>query len=140
MKFFATLLTLGLLTAGLSAEAQTKVPPRRPATPPARPVMKNAGVKDGFLMQAGKVMHTQHGHTAPVSALTALPNGTKVQADGVVILADGSTVQLQEGDYMSLSGRLTTIRMKAEQDSLMQAAQMGKDGKSKSKTKIKSKR
>jgi hypothetical protein len=137
MKFFSTLLTLGLLTLGVAAQAQTRPAPRKAAVP-QRPVMRNAGVKDGVVMQQSKVMITENGHTMPLTApeVRTFPNGTKVQADGVVVMADGNTTQLQEGDYMSLSGRITTARMKAEQDSLMQAAKMGQD----SKTKIKSKR
>jgi hypothetical protein len=132
MKFYSTLLTLGLLTLGVAAQAQTRPAPRK-AVPPQRPVLKNAGMKDGFLMQEGKVMHTENGHTMPVTALTTLPAGIKVQPDGVVIMADGSTTQLQNGDYMSPSGRLTTMRMKAEQDSLAKAAQLDPKGKNKKK-------
>ncbi|GAB3842741.1 DUF6799 domain-containing protein [Hymenobacter jeollabukensis] len=132
MKFSSTLLTLGLLTLGIAAQAQTRPAPRKAAVP-QRPVMKNAGVKDGFMMQDGKVMHTENGHTMPVAALTALPSGVKVQPDGVVIMADGSTAQLQNGDYMSPSGRLTTMRMKAEQDSLAKAAMLDPKGKNKKK-------
>ncbi|OON71078.1 DUF6799 domain-containing protein [Hymenobacter sp. CRA2] len=132
MKFFSTLLTLGLLTLGVAVQAQTRPAPRRAAVP-QRPVMGTAGVKDGFAMKEGKVMHTQNGHTMPVGALVTLPNGTKVQPDGVVILADGSTAQLQEGDYMSPSGRMTTARMKAEQDSLARAAQQDLKNKGKKK-------
>lgn len=130
MKFSTTFLTVSLLVLGFTAQAQTRPAPRKAAAP-QRPVMKNAGVKDGFLMQDGKVMHTANGFTMPVAALTTLPSGVKVQPDGVVILADGSTTQLQNGDYMSLSGRLLTVRMKAEQDSLMKAAQMDPKGKKK---------
>lgn len=134
MKFSSTLLTLGLLTLGVAAQAQTRPAPRKAAVP-QRPVMKNAGVKDGFMMSEGKVMHTENGHTMAVAALTTLPNGIKVQPDGVVIMADGSTTQLQNGDYMSLSGRLTTMRMKAEQDSLAKAAMADPKGKKKKKGK-----
>ncbi|RAK62717.1 DUF6799 domain-containing protein [Hymenobacter edaphi] len=132
MKFSSTLLTLGLLTLGIAAQAQTRPAPRKAAVP-QRPVMKNAGVKDGFMMQDGKVMHTENGHTMPVGALTTLPSGVKVQPDGVVIMADGSTAQLQNGDYMSPSGRLLTMRMKAEQDSLAKAAMLDPKGKNKKK-------
>ncbi|UYZ58280.1 DUF6799 domain-containing protein [Hymenobacter latericus] len=139
MKVLFSLLTLGALTLTLSAEAQTRPAPRKPATPPQRPVLKNAGVKDGVLMQQGKVMVTQHGHTSELTApnIMSFPNGTKVQADGVVVMADGNTSQLQEGDYMSLSGRITTARMKAEQDSLIQAVKSGQSGKAKVKSKRK---
>lgn len=135
MKFFSTLLTLGLLTLGVAVQAQTRPAPRGKAAVPPRPVLKDAGVKDGFQMVDGKVMHTENGHTMPVAALTTLPNGIKVQPDGVVVMTDGSTTQLQNGDYMSPSGRLQTLRMKAEQDSLMRAAQMDPKGKKKKKDK-----
>ncbi|MCC3160734.1 hypothetical protein LJ737_26090 [Hymenobacter sp. 15J16-1T3B] len=132
MKFSSTLLTLGLLTLGIAAQAQTRPAPRKAAVP-QRPVMRNAGMKDGFMMTDGKVMHTENGHTMPVAALTTLPSGVKVQPDGVVIMADGSTTQLQNGDYMSPSGRLLTARMKAEQDSLAKAAVLDPKGKNKKK-------
>ncbi|KUG05879.1 DUF6799 domain-containing protein [Solirubrum puertoriconensis] len=139
MKILFSLLTLGALALTLSAQAQTRPAPRKAATPAPRPVMKNAGVKDGVTMQQGKVMVTEHGHTVELTApnIKDFPNGTKVQADGVVVMADGNTSQLQEGDYMSLSGRITTARMKAEQDSLMQAVKAGQSGKAKVKSKRK---
>ncbi|AYA37887.1 hypothetical protein D3Y59_13045 [Hymenobacter oligotrophus] len=139
MKIISSLLVLGALALTLSAQAQTRPAPRKAATPPPRPVLKNAGVKDGVLMKQGKVMITENGFTSELTApnIKSFPNGTKVQADGVVVLADGNTSQLQEGDYMSLSGRLTTARMKAEQDSLMQAVKGGQSGKAKMKSKRK---
>jgi hypothetical protein len=45
---------------------------------------------------------------------------------------------MKEGDYLSLSGRLTTVAMKAEQDSLAQAAKMDPKGKGKKGKKKKS--
>ncbi|WP_400192932.1 DUF6799 domain-containing protein [Hymenobacter sp. B81] len=137
MKRFSTLLALALLAVGLQAQAQTKPAGRR--TPPPRPVLKNAGVRDGVTMTGGKVMLTENGFTSPLAEARSLPNGTKLAADGTVTMTDGTTVQLKEGDYMSLSGRLTTMAMKAEQDSLMRAAKMDPKGKSKSKMKRKNK-
>ncbi|KAA9332984.1 hypothetical protein F0P96_08340 [Hymenobacter busanensis] len=133
MKLFTTLLTVALLAAGLSTQAQTKPAARR--TPPPRPVVKNAGVRDGVMMVDGKVMLTENGHTNQLAEPRTLTNGTKIAADGTVTKADGSTVTLVNGDYMSLSGRLTTAAMKAEQDSLMQAAKMDPKGKMKMKKK-----
>ena len=54
-----------------------------------------------------------------------------MQPDGTVMMADGTTVRLQEGDYMSLTGRMTTRAMKAEQDSLQQVQLMKAKGKKK---------
>ncbi|GAA4390638.1 DUF6799 domain-containing protein [Hymenobacter koreensis] len=133
MKLFSTFLTLALLALGLSTQAQTKPAARR--TPPPRPVLKNAGVRDGVTMTEGKVMHTQNGHTAALSEPLTLVNGTKINVDGTVTMTDGRTVTLVNGDYMSLSGRLTTAAMKAEQDSLIQAAKLDPKGKMKIKKK-----
>lgn len=119
----ATLLLVGAIA--FQAEAQTKVPPRRGSIQPkARVVSQGETMKDGFLMKDGKLLQTINAHTESLSQESALVNGTKVQPDGNVTMADGSSVRLQEGDYMSPTGRLTTRAMKAEQDSLQQVQMM----------------
>ncbi|RFP66737.1 hypothetical protein D0N36_01240 [Hymenobacter lapidiphilus] len=121
-----------LLAGTLAAQAQTKVPAaRRGAQPKARVVSNGATMKDGFLMKDGKVLETRNAHTGAITAESALVNGTKVQPDGTIMMADGTTVRLQEGDYMSLTGRMTTRAMKAEQDSLKQVQVMKAKGKKK---------
>lgn len=121
MKLLITLVAALLLGGTGAAQAQTKTPPaRRAAQPKARVVAKGETMKDGFLMKDGKVLETRNAHTGALTAESALVNGTKVQPDGTIMMADGTTVRLQEGDYMSLTGRMTTRAMKAEQDSLMQ--------------------
>jgi hypothetical protein len=132
---FSFLLTLGLATVGVAAQAQTKVPPRRAVAPRGKVVVREGvTMKDGVVMQGGKVLVTQQGHTNPLTESMALTNGTKIMADGTVTMADGSSVILKEGDVLSLSGRLTTTAMKAEQDSLMMLSKNGK-GKMKLKSK-----
>ncbi|UOQ54023.1 DUF6799 domain-containing protein [Hymenobacter cellulosivorans] len=132
---FSFMLTLGLALTGVAAQAQTKVAPRRAVAPkPKEVVREGVTLKDGVVMQEGKVLVTQQGHTTSLTDATTLTNGTKIMANGTVTKPDGSTVTLQEGDMMSLSGRLTTKAMKAEQDSLMM---MAKNGKGKAKVKRK---
>ncbi|WP_426489889.1 DUF6799 domain-containing protein [Hymenobacter sp. 102] len=129
MKLFPTLCAALLLTslATLSAEAQTKLPPRRPVQPrPKAAAPVGVTMKDGFLMKDGKVMVTRDAHTEPLTTETSVVNGTKINASGLVTMPNGTTTTLKEGDYMSLTGRLTTMAMKAEQDSLMQLAKNGK--------------
>ncbi len=75
-------------------------------------------MKDGATMKGGKVILTELGHTLPLAADKTLINGTKITVAGVVTTPDGTTTQLQEGDHMSLSGRVTTKSAIAEQDSL----------------------
>jgi hypothetical protein len=136
MKLNASLVAVLLLSAaGLTAQAQSKLPARKPVAPRQKVVIKGETLKDGAVMKGGKVLFTQQGQTNTVTEPVTLVNGTKIMADGTVTMADGSTAMLKEGDVLSLSGRLTTMAMKAEQDSL---ALMAKSGK-KSKVKVKSK-
>lgn len=130
-------LVLGLLLAvgSLAAQAQTKLPPRKPVQPRAKMVAKGATLKDGVMMKDGKVLLTQQGLTNPISQETSLVNGTKIQPDGTVTMTNGTSVMMKEGDYMSLTGRLTTMAMRAEQDSLAQLAKTGGKGKVKVKKK-----
>ncbi|MBT9392933.1 hypothetical protein KLP40_07150 [Hymenobacter sp. NST-14] len=121
MNVRSTLMATLLLVAAsaLQAQAQTKAPARRGGVQPkARMVAKGVTMKDGYLMKEGKVLETRDAHTGNLSTDVTLVNGTKVAADGTVTMADGTTTTLQEGDYMSLTGRLTTRAMKMEQDSL----------------------
>ncbi|HEX8427922.1 DUF6799 domain-containing protein [Hymenobacter sp.] len=130
---FVLALLLGL--GSLAAQAQTKLPPRKPVQPKGKVVSKGISVKDGVMMKEGKVLMTQSGITSPVTQEASLVNGTKISPDGTVTMANGTTATLKEGDYMSLSGRLTTAASKAQQDSLMQATKDNSKSKSKSKKK-----
>ncbi|WP_324674283.1 DUF6799 domain-containing protein [Hymenobacter sp. GOD-10R] len=125
------LLLLGSITA--TAHAQTKVAPRKPAAPKLRMVSNGATMKDGVTVKEGKVLVTQQGLTSSLTQEMTLTNGTKISPAGAVTMANGSTVTMQEGDMLSLSGRLTTAAMKAEQDSLLMASKEPAKGKSKKK-------
>ena len=115
------LLALAFTTSAVAASAQTKLPPRRAAATP-RPKPATPGVatlKDGLMLKGGKVMVTQMGQTTPLTQEMSLTNGTKITPAGSVVTAAGVGTQLQEGDIVSLSGRLTTSAQKAAQDSLL---------------------
>ena len=123
-----------LLTLGcIAAQAQTKVPARKPAALKPRVASNGATMKDGVMMKDGKVLLTQQGLTNPLTQDLTLTNGTKVSPTGSVTLASGTTTTLKEGDMMSLSGRITTATMKAEQDSLLMASKEPGKGKVKKK-------
>jgi len=130
---FALAALLGL--GSIAAQAQTKLPPRKPVQPKGKVVSKGPSVKDGVTLKDGKVLMTQSSLTTTVTQEMALVNGTKIRPDGTVTMTDGTTTTLKEGDYMSLSGRLTTAAYKAQQDSLMQAAKDNSKSKSKKKKK-----
>ncbi|SMB84082.1 hypothetical protein SAMN00120144_0808 [Hymenobacter roseosalivarius DSM 11622] len=114
------LLTFALTTSAVSASAQAKMPPRKVAAPRPKPVTPGvATLKDDVMMKEGKVLVTQMGQTRALTQEMSLTNGTKITPTGSVVTAAGGSAQLQEGDMMSLSGRLTTSAQKAEQDSLL---------------------
>ncbi|MBG8555245.1 DUF6799 domain-containing protein [Hymenobacter guriensis] len=126
-----------LLAAGCwsSALAQTKLPPRRTVAPKAKATApKGVTMKEGFTVKEGKVLVTRNGLTSTVAQPEKLVNGTTIKSDGTVILRDSTHVMMKEGDELSLSGRLTTKAMQAEQDSLMNVV------KENTKMKLKSKR
>ena len=135
MNKIPALALMALLGLGsVAAQAQTKIPPRKPVQPKAKVASNGPSIKDGVTLKDGKVLMTQSSLTTTVTQETALINGTKIRPDGTVTMTDGTTTTLKEGDYMSLSGRLTTAAYKAQQDSLLQAAKdnsKGKKGKKK---------
>lgn len=142
------LLLGGLLLLGQPGQAQTTTPaavtPAQPGTPaPAQPgarrplaprrvvAPRRAGVaaptraktsgvmaKDGLTMQDGRVVLTELGLTAPIQQDKRLLNGTLITTKGQVTNAEGVTSQMAEGDYVSLTGRLTSKRELVEADSV----------------------
>ncbi|GAA4016297.1 hypothetical protein GCM10022408_32150 [Hymenobacter fastidiosus] len=138
MKLKVSLIAaLAVVGAGLTVQAQTKLAPRRTAAPRQKIVSQGETLKDGLVMKEGKVLFTRQGQTNTVTQPVLLINGTRIKADGTVIMTDSSKAMLKEGDMISLSGRMTTMAMKLEQDSLMMVAKNG--GAKKSKVKIKKK-
>jgi hypothetical protein len=119
-NLFRGALTLGLLFGLTTAQAQSKLPPRRPATPPKRLAANNAGVKDGATMKGGVIIFTELGRSTPLAADKKLVNGTTITTSGLVTTPDGTTTQINEGDHVSLTGRLTTRTEIVEADSLRQ--------------------
>ncbi|MBD2723767.1 MULTISPECIES: DUF6799 domain-containing protein [Hymenobacter] len=110
-----------LVMQGTVAQAQTKLPPRRPGgAVPARVKLAatGEGVKDGLTMQKGRIILTEFGVTNPLTADKQLLNGTTISTTGLVTSKDGTTTQINEGDHVSLSGRVTSRREMVVADSL----------------------
>lgn len=116
----ALVLGIGCCVAAGQAHAQTAAPTaaRKGVQPKPRVTPKGETMKEGFMMKDKRVLMTRSGLTAPLQTDETLPSGVKVAANGAVTMTDGRTVQLQEGDYLSPTGRLTTLAMRTEQDSL----------------------
>lgn len=118
--FFWRFLTL-LFFTGLVAQAQTKLPPRRPggAVPARAKLAANGeGRKDGLTMDKGRVILTELGVSNPLTADKKLINGTTISTTGLVTATNGTTTQINEGDHVSLSGRVTSRREIVVADSL----------------------
>ncbi|WP_310394808.1 DUF6799 domain-containing protein [Hymenobacter sp.] len=118
---FHCLFVAVLLGEAATAQAQTKLPPRRTGgvAPRPRMVATGVGLKDGLTMQKGRVVLTELGVTNPLTADKKLINGVRISPTGLVTAKDSSTIQMAEGDVVSLTGRVTSRASIAEADSLL---------------------
>lgn len=100
------------------APRRAVAPPRRGGVQPTRAKTNGVMAKDGVTLTNGRVMYTELGLTAPLAEDKKFINGTTVSPTGLITSASGTTTQLAEGDYASLSGRITTKREMVEADSV----------------------
>ena len=100
------------------APRRVVAPRRAGATPAGRPKTSGVMAKDGLTMQSGRVVLTELGLTAPIQQDKRLLNGTLITTKGQVTNVEGVTSQMAEGDYVSLTGRLTSKREIVEADSV----------------------
>ena len=94
------------------------VAPRRSGAAPVRARTNGVMAKDGLTMKDGRVELTELGLTDPLTEDKRLLNGTVITPKGQVTSASGELSQMAEGDYVSLTGRLTTKRELVEADSV----------------------
>ncbi|GAB3877504.1 hypothetical protein GCM10028824_37700 [Hymenobacter segetis] len=99
------------------AQAQTARPGRVQPKPRVA-AATTEGIKDGISMQKGRVVLTELGISNPLTADKKLINGTTITPAGVVTASDGTTTQITEGDYVSLTGRVTSRKAIADADSI----------------------
>lgn len=127
------LLVAGCLLAAYGAQAQSRPVPHGRVAPKPRAKAGAGMVKDGVMLKDGKLIATEMGMTNPVAGDKTLRNGTVITAAGVVTGKDGTTTQLKEGDYVSLTGRVETRVEMAAQDSIqkLQAYDLKHPGKRK---------
>lgn len=62
--------------------------------------------RDGYFIQNGKVMSFRNGNVTEITTDTTLDNGTRIMADGTVIMKDGTRSRLGEKQWMTTDGRL----------------------------------
>ncbi len=66
-----------------------------------------AGDMDGIMMQNGKVMMMKAGKAAgPMTSDMTMANGTKVTTAGLMIMKDGTQVEMKDGQMMMMDGKI----------------------------------
>ena len=100
------------------APRRAVAPRRAGAVAPTRARTSGVMAKDGLTLQNGRVILTELGLTAPIEQDKRLLNGTLITTKGLVTNVEGVTSQMAEGDYVSLTGRLTSKREMVEADSV----------------------
>ncbi|WP_220235689.1 DUF6799 domain-containing protein [Hymenobacter ginsengisoli] len=100
------------------APRRVVAPRRAGAAAPTRAKTNGVMAKDGLTLQDGRMVLTELGRTAPIEQDKRLLNGTLITTKGQVTSVEGATTQLAEGDYVSLTGRITSKREMVEADSV----------------------
>jgi hypothetical protein len=60
--------------------------------------------QDHILMQGGRIMIMRNGEMKPMNEEITMPDGTKVSIEGMVLMPDGTTRMMAEGETMLLQG------------------------------------
>ena len=109
---------LGIFLLGSTAVQAQTARPGRVQPKPRVTASAVEGVKDGLSMQKGRVVLTELGISNPLTADKKLINGTTITPAGLVTTPDGTATQINEGDHVSLTGRVTTRKAIADADSI----------------------
>lgn len=73
------------------------------------------GDDDMVTMKDGRVMTMRGGSLAPLEEEITLPDGTRVQTDGTVVMNDGSTRVMTEGETLYKDGRVMDMANKPDE-------------------------
>ena len=92
-----------LLVAGTCTTAAVAQDSTKSATPKTE---KSHEMKDCVAMKDGKVVVMKGTNVTVLDKDLTLPNGTTIKADGSVKMADGTAMQLKEGEALDMEGKL----------------------------------
>jgi len=66
-----------------------------------------AGDMDGIMMEHGKMMMMKMGKPAgPMTSDMTMSNGTKVTTAGLMIMGDGTKLEMKDGEMMMMDGKI----------------------------------
>jgi hypothetical protein len=72
--------------------------------------------QDEFVtMKDGRVLTMRDGNLTPLQEETTLPDGTRVQVDGTVVMNDGSRRAMMEGETLYMGGRIMDMANKPDE-------------------------
>lgn len=94
---------LALLCYGSAAQAQT--------APMAKTGEMAQPEHDHMMMHDGKMTMMHDGQPSPMTKTMTLRNGTKVMADGTVLLKNGKKTMLKEGQEIGTDGKMHADKM-----------------------------
>ncbi len=67
---------------------------------------KTSKLKDGVMMKDGKMFVVKNGEESEMIKAVIMSNGTKVLVNGEVISKNGETTKLENGDSVTMSGKI----------------------------------
>lgn len=108
------ILSLGFVTFGVAQEKpQNENPAKKTETAEEGSA---AMAKNGILMRDDKLIQIKNGETIPVNDTMEMKNGTKVMADGTVMMKNGETMKLENGDKVTMKGKVIKVKSKKEKN------------------------
>lgn len=115
MKFFAAIIPALALAGTIQvAQAQSPVMKEEGHMPKKGKPMESKGMmRDCVLMKDGKMMTMKDGKTMPMTETMTMNNGTKVMANGHVMMAGGKSMMLQNGQCVLMDGHVVKDKMKS---------------------------
>ncbi|KAA9340703.1 DUF6799 domain-containing protein [Adhaeribacter soli] len=76
--------------------------------------MPSNAMREGVMMEGDKILITRNGQTTIMTKDTTFANGTMIMSNGMVKMADGTTMNMKNGDRMDMNGNMMQGRMSQE--------------------------
>ena len=65
---------------------------------------------DLVMMKKGKMMLVRNGEMKSMDMVVTMSNGTRVLMDGTIVMPDGTSRRLMDGEAMTMDGEFTTVK------------------------------
>lgn len=106
-KLLFTILASAFVFVGTAnAQTQTTTKTKAKGEMKDQPMQSNA-LRDGVMMQGGKLIVMKEGQASVMTEDMTLSNGTVIMKDGSIKKADGTTMMLKNGDQIDMAGTMS---------------------------------